>query len=407
MPDVYFKKTIDFYHNGRPGKHGHTLHFDVAQDLFSSHQIDVGTARLLRSLVDAPLFAKILDLGCGYGPLGLMLKALYPESVVHAVDRDALAVDYTRQNVQLNGLTDVEVYGSLGYDDVSARDFDLIISNIPGKAGETVIASLLRDAVHFLKPGGLVAIVVVAALEATVAQALNNPGIVIIFQETRSGHAIFHYRFTDAYRAAQPPFVSGLTRGLYHRDTASIIMGSLTFPMRTARGLPEFDSLNYGSLLLLNNLTSLRGTKVKRAIVHNPGQGHLPVALWKLLELDAIILVDRDLLSLRYARDNLLQNGCPESRIVLKHQVDLAFQGEEQTVDLIVGMLREEEGQAAAEHLARQAAALLAPGGALWLVAGSTPITRLGKAVESAKLLRIVKRKRDNRVSLLVMQRKT
>lgn len=400
MPDVYFKKTLDFYHAGQ------SLRFNVSHDLFSSHQIDVGTARLLRSLVDAPPFAKILDLGCGYGPLALTLKALYPESIVHAIDRDALAVDYTRQNAALNGLTGVEVYGSLGYDDVRARDFDLIISNIPGKAGETVIFSLLRDAVHFLKPGGLVAIVVVAALESTVAQALDDPGIEIAFQETRSGHAIFHYRFTDAYRAAQPPFASGLTRGLYHRDVVDITLGSLTFPMQTARGLPEFDSLSFGSLLLLDNLSRLQRTTVGCVVIHNPGQGHIPVTVWKLFNPDTIILVDRDLLSLRYARDNLIQNGCPASQIVTAHQADLALESEAQTTDLIVGVLREEEGQAAAEQLTRQAAALLTSDGTFWLVAGSTPITRLEKVIISTKLLRIVKRKRDNRMSLLMMQRK-
>ncbi len=401
MPDVYFKKTLDFYYAGQ------SLKFNVSQDLFSSHQIDVGTARLLRSLADAPPFANILDLGCGYGPLALTLKALYPQSVVHAVDRDALAVAYTRQNAELNGLADVAVYGSLGYDDVSDRDFDLIISNIPGKAGETVIFSLLRDAVHFLKPGGMVAIVVVAALEGVVARALDDPGIEIAFQETRAGHAIFHYRFTDAYRAAQPSFASGLARGLYHRDAVSITAGLLAFPMQTARGLPEFDSLSFGSLLLLDNLARSPGTHVGRVIVHNPGQGHIPVTVWKLFNPDAIILVDRDLLSLRYARDNLIRNGCPASQIVTMHQADLALEGAEQTAGLIVGVLREEEGQAAAERLARQAAALLTPDGALWLVAGSTPITRLEKAIEAAKLLRVTKRRRDNRMSLLVMRRKT
>lgn len=398
MPDAYFKKTIDFFHQGK------TLRFHVAQDLFSSHQIDVGTMRLLRSFEDVPPFAKILDLGCGYGPLGLTLKAVHPESDVHAVDRDALAVDYTRQNATLNGLTDVQVYGSLGYDDVADRDFDLIISNIPGKAGEPVITSLLRDAVHFLKPGGLVAIVVVAALEALVAQALADPGIEIAFRETRSGHAIFHYRFTEAYRAAQPPFVSALARGLYHRDAIEVSAGSLAFPMQTARGLPEFDTLSYGSVLLLRNLPRLQVTPVERVIVHNPGQGHIPVALWKLFRPESIALVDRDLLSLRYTRDNLLQNDCPAARITAAHQTGL----DEQTgpADMVVALLREEEGQAAAEQLAQQAAALLAPDGALWLVAGSTPITRLEKAVGSAKLLRTVKRKRDNRMSLLLMQRR-
>ncbi len=400
MPDVYYKKTLDFYHSGQ------TLKFHVSQDLFSSHQIDVGTARLLRSLDGAQPFHKILDLGCGYGPLGLTLKKLYPDSVVHLVDRDALAVDYTRQNAALNQIADVVVYGSLGYDDVTARDFDLVISNIPGKAGETVIASLLRDAGHFLTPGGMVAIVVVAALADTVAQILNDPDIEIVFQETRAGHAIVHYRFAEAYREKLRPFENGFAAGLYHRDAITILAGPLTFPMQTARGLPEFDSLRYHSALLIEGLLNLQKTKVNRAVVFNPGQGHVPVALWKLSEPAAVALVDRDVLSLRYAQYNLIHNGCPASQVAAAHQVGLFPQAGGQTVDLIAGIVREEEGQAAAELLAQQAAAQLAPGGLLCVTAGSTPITRLEKAIQPGKQWRIEKRKREKGISLLVLRRK-
>ncbi|HOT93521.1 MAG TPA: methyltransferase [Anaerolineae bacterium] len=400
MEDVYYKKTIDFFHAGQ------TLKFHVSQDLFSSHQVDVGTARLLRSLDSTRPFHKILDLGCGYGPLGLTLKKLYPESRVHLVDRDALAVLYTRQNATLNHIADVCVYGSLGYDEVQERDFDLIISNIPGKAGEKVIAGLLRDACHFLKPDGLVAIVVVAALEATVTPILSVPDIEIVFQETRSGHAIFHYRFSEAYRAIRPPYTNGFAAGLYHRDAVTITTGPLTFPMQTARGLPEFDGLSYHSRLLIEGLLTLRDTPFNRVLVFNPGQGHIPVALWQIVRPEAIVLMDRDLLSLQYARHNLIQNGCPASRITTAHQVDLASQSADQTVDLIAGILREEEGPAAAEWLVQQAAAQLTPGGWLWLVAGSTPITRLEKAIHSGKLWRIEKRKRDKGLSLLALRRK-
>ena len=400
MPDVYFKKTLDFYHNGQ------AMQFHVAQDLFSSHQIDVGTARLLHSLDSERSFHKVLDLGCGYGPLGLTLKKLAPQRDVHLIDRDALAVDYTRQNAAFNGIADVSVYGSLGYDDVTARDFDLIISNIPGKAGEAVITSLLRDAGHVLAPGGMVAIVVVAPLAELVTNALADPDIDVIFQETRSGHAIFHYQFSAAYHERWPAPESAFARGLYHRDNVTMSTAKVTYAMQTARGLPEFDSLDFTSALLFKGLIDVRGKRVNRALVFNPGQGHLPVVLWKLAQPRQIDLVDRDLLSLRYTQANLILNKCPDARIATQHRVGLPDAEPTPQTDLIAGFLREEEGQAAAGLMLQQAAVLLVPGGDLWIAAGSTAVTRVEKLAQADKAFRVEKRKRDRGKSLLVLRRR-
>ena len=158
--DVYFHKLVTY----RAWKH--ELKFKTSQELFSAFDIDTGTKFLLRTIVEAgyPAPKHILDLGCGYGPLGLTLKSLHPESTVHLTDRDALAVEYARQNASLNNL-EADIYGSLGYDDIKHYDFDLIVSNIPGKAGEQVIAYLLREARFYLKPGGVMAVVVVSPLE--------------------------------------------------------------------------------------------------------------------------------------------------------------------------------------------------------------------------------------------------
>ncbi|MEJ7654646.1 MAG: methyltransferase [Chloroflexia bacterium] len=162
--DPYFKKVIPFVHGDV------SLTFRVSQDLFSSYDVDVGTRFLLRTLATEGVSGgrAILDLGCGYGPIGLTLGKVNKDAEVHMVDRDALAVECARQNAELNELPDAQVYGSLGYYDVRKSDFDLIVSNIPAKAGEPVVTHLLRGAAPSLAPGGLVAVVVVTRLEAFV-----------------------------------------------------------------------------------------------------------------------------------------------------------------------------------------------------------------------------------------------
>ena len=154
--DPYYKKTVSLDIGGV------SFSFRVSQTLFSSHSVDVGTELLLRTLHREGVgFKKVLDLGCGYGPIGVVLKGLNPKAVLRMVDRDALAVEYASQNALLNGIDDAATYASLGFDDVEERDFDLIAANIPGKAGREVIASWLRDAPLVLRDQGQIAVVIV------------------------------------------------------------------------------------------------------------------------------------------------------------------------------------------------------------------------------------------------------
>jgi 16S rRNA (guanine1207-N2)-methyltransferase len=397
--DVYFHKTVTF----RAWKHN--LQFRTSQELFSSHDIDTGTKFLLRTIVESNYsnFQRILDIGCGYGPLGLTLKNLYKDSIVHMFDRDALAVEYSRQNAELNRLDSVEIYGSLGYDDVKRTDFDLIVANIPGKAGESVIAYLLQEARYYLAPGGLVAIVVVLPLEIIVSRILDDtPGAEVVLKRTRSGHAVFHYRFSGQ-PALPKPDRSALERGVYLRKNITMRLENLEFPMQTAYGLPEFDSLSYGSEMLVKALNNIRDLKVQRTVVFNPGQGHVTVALWKLIQPKNIILVDRDLLALRYSRLNLALNECPPERVSTSHQVGIGSNPEEKS-DLFIGVLREESKEATFLTL-DQATRKLSANGMIIVTAGSTAITRLVDYIESQGLLSIKMRERRRGYSLLVLER--
>jgi 16S rRNA (guanine1207-N2)-methyltransferase len=397
--DVFYHKTVPF----RFWKQN--LQFRTSQQLFSAYDIDSGTKFLLRTIVEAnyPSLKNILDVGCGYGPLGLTLKKLYPESIVHLFDRDALAVDYTKQNAGLNSLTDVEIYGSLGYDDVKENDFDLIIANIPDHAGETVITYLLQETRYYLKPGGIVAIVVVSPLEKLVDKVMaETPGIEIILKRDQSRHAVFHYKFSDTKTPPQTTHNS-LERGIYRRGEVTTHYGKLNYHLETANSLPEFDSLSYGSEMLLGALGELGGKEIKHAVVINPGQGHSVVTLYKYLNPKVITLVDRDLLALRYSQRNLILNGCSLNNINLLHQANFNINLTDKA-DLFIGALRE-EGKDASFSAIDQMTAGLADKGTIILASGSTTITRLVDYIQPKGLLRIKERARRRGYSSLVLEK--
>ena len=281
--DPHFKKTVTLSLPGR------RLELKVAQDLFSSHAVDVGTRLLLRTLAGPEHESRrlILDLGCGYGPIGLGLKATGASRVVHMVDRDALAVEYSRENAALNRLDDVEVYGSLGYADVRVvrlRPDRLQHPRQGGRAGDRASPSGRRG---LLEPDGLVAIVVIAPLQASVAAILEgSPDIEIVFRRATASYAVFHYRFRD--RAAPAGWPEGQAPGLevYERQRLSLRHKGIGLQLQTAYGLPEFDSLSFTTELVADAILRLRGPQPRTALVLHPGQGFLPSLLWAALKPD-------------------------------------------------------------------------------------------------------------------------
>jgi 16S rRNA (guanine1207-N2)-methyltransferase len=398
--DIYFKKVVTFRHRDS------TLRLRVAQELFSSHEVDVGTQRLLRSLLDGPSESArtVLDLGCGYGPIGLALKQADPARDVHLVDRDALAVEFTRQNAALNGLDDVQVYGSLGYADLRAAAFDLIASNIPAKAGEAAIARFLTGAADHLRPGGLVAIVVVSRLEALVDRILDRPEIAVAWRKEWPGHTTIGYRFTATPDPRPGPGGELDDLEPYWHGSVDLAVGGERLTVRVAASLPETDALDIHTVLAIEALERLHGLTVGRGVCFNPGQGHAPLAVWRIFRPAALGLIDRDLLALRVTRANLLLNGCAPEALALRHQVGLQPPGAE-PIDLIAGILRDDEGPAAHAWQIDQAADQLAPGGALVAVGSSTAVARLETAVRVGRRLKVDGRQRRKGRGALVMRR--
>lgn len=145
---------------------GQRLRFESTWGLFSPREIDEGTRLLLQHVRVAPE-ADCLDLGCGYGPIGLTLAALAPQGRTLMVDKDFVAVDFAQRNAALNGLKHASSLLSNGFDQVppEAR-FDLIASNVPAKVGKELLSLLLHDAHARLRPGGQLYLVTISGLRA-------------------------------------------------------------------------------------------------------------------------------------------------------------------------------------------------------------------------------------------------
>jgi 16S rRNA (guanine1207-N2)-methyltransferase len=153
--DIIFKTTL----------RGQDLVFHSTWGLFSPKQIDEGT-HLLLQYIEIAQDAAVLDLGCGYGPLGLTLAKLAPQGQIYLVDKDFVAVQFSEKNAQLNHLTNTTAYLSNGFDQVPKdQKFDLIVSNVPAKIGTELLAILLHDAYAHLGLGGRLYIVTISGLK--------------------------------------------------------------------------------------------------------------------------------------------------------------------------------------------------------------------------------------------------
>jgi len=321
VADLFQVRTVPF------AFHGARLRFDLAATVFASAGIDAGSALLLRHLqtvlkeqhagvADSAAgggIRRVLDLGCGHGVLGLTLLALRPECHVTLVDRDALALAYTARNLTLNGLPphQAHITGSLGYDDVDrSQPFDLVVSNIPGKAGEEAIAELVAAPEPWGRAGTLVAVVVVAPLADQVRRVLAPDRFDLLLDKGTKAHQVLIARRTaggGASLPAGPAQHSGFDAGRYNRGRSRFQAADLVWEAETVTGIEEFDSLSHATRLLR---PALRGLRAGPCTVVNPGQGHRALIAARSGQRLTDV-VSRDLLALRATARLLAANGVP------------------------------------------------------------------------------------------------
>lgn len=132
---------------------GVDLQFKTEEGVFSASKIDKGTLAML-SLVNFEEGDKVLDLGCGYGVVGILAaKLIGPQNVV-MIDNDAKAVKLTRENTARNGVSGVLVCQSDGFSQLSETGFTKILSNPPYHTDFSVAKSFIEKGFNRLALGG-------------------------------------------------------------------------------------------------------------------------------------------------------------------------------------------------------------------------------------------------------------
>ncbi|ANK59103.1 class I SAM-dependent methyltransferase [Loigolactobacillus backii] len=186
MTNYYYSENPDVVHEKKDWSftlRGHEFHFVTDNGVFSKRTVDFGTRTLLEafSFTDLPA-GDLLDVGAGYGPIGLALAKEAPERQVDLVDVNELALSLARENAANNHVANVAIFTSDQYAAVE-KQYAAILSNPSVRAGKQVVTGILVGAKDHLLPGGTLTIVLqkkqgAPSAQKTMQETFGNATIV-------------------------------------------------------------------------------------------------------------------------------------------------------------------------------------------------------------------------------------
>jgi 16S rRNA G1207 methylase RsmC len=340
---LYTTKETRFAFRGR------TFAFALSQGLFSAASIDRGSSLLLKTLSKildedrargAPAPETVLDSGCGIGVLGICAAAALDSSRVRCQDRDQLAAVFTRHNARKNNIPPdrLSAHTEMLLASPPEARWDLILSNIPAKAGKPVLEDFVIRSASLLTPQGRALIVAVNPLAAHFRLWIAKAGAPLLREEQGPGHTVFMYGHNPLGNNALHERGGLWDIPAYRRAAGVYQLEGVSYELDSVYGVRDFDqpggAVRAGAKLIARwgaRLLPLSGA----VLIHEPAQGHFPAWLIKYLAMlgaplpQKVVLSGRNILALEISRRNIAKNSQNALEIDTVPLVDLALAWEQ------------------------------------------------------------------------------
>ncbi len=138
------------------------FNFYTSNSVFSKKGVDFGSMLLIETILNEnkDFSGSILDLGCGYGPLGVIAAKLFSKSTVTMCDVNERALELSQMNAKENKVDDrIKVIKSSAFENIK-DDYDIIMTNPPIRAGKDVVFSFYEGAYEHLNKDGKLYVVI-------------------------------------------------------------------------------------------------------------------------------------------------------------------------------------------------------------------------------------------------------
>lgn len=337
---AFATKKVDFRFRSRQ------LRLALSHALFSSADVDTGTRFLLRVLsrlwdediaAGKSLPKTVLDAGSGVGVIGIAAAAaLAAEGVrglrIRSQDRDELAAEFTEENARENGIGPevLAAYAEPLLAGAEGAYWDLILSNVPAKAGAPVLADFFARSAALLTAEGRAMVVIVNPLADAARVWIAEAGAKILAEESSTEHTVFVYGRPEAL--AVPPLLPAaavdhlapaaggpaLPSPAYVRTAGDFLMEETPYRIEAIHGVADFDEPGRSVVLAAKLLVKLGSSATEShtedrgpsVLVHECDQGHFPAWLAARAASSSLAprftLVARNVLALAAACKNTL-----------------------------------------------------------------------------------------------------